>query len=36
MTKYEQMGLEFPFKDFEACSPQDIRRLEMIVASELT
>ena len=36
MTKYEQMGLEFPFKDFEACSPPDIRRLEMIVASELT
>ena len=36
MTKYAQMGLEFPMKDYEACSPEQIRALEMAVASEVT
>lgn len=31
MSKYEQMGIEFPLKDHEACSPEKIRELEKLI-----
>lgn len=34
MSKYEQMGIEFAFKDFEACTEEKIKELEQLVMLE--
>ena len=36
ISKYEQMGLDFPLKDYEACTQEKISELERIIEAELT
>ena len=35
MSKYEQMGIDFPLKDYDACDEKHIKDLETFLKREL-